>query len=130
MGKDRIRTIRSFLLAAILLWAFPLIARPGDRSEPLPAWETEEETFLRKLFGFPPPTRVDAPPTGEVESYAEWAPAEGVIITWMDYTDFLTDLVAEFVQVGTCWIVVENAAEQTTVMNHLQGEGIPLDNVE
>ena len=47
---------------------------------PLPAWETEEEKALRDKYGFPNPKDVDTPPSGTVESYTEWAPADGVII--------------------------------------------------
>ncbi|HPQ41252.1 MAG TPA: agmatine deiminase family protein, partial [bacterium] len=98
--------------------------------DPLPAWETEQEKALRDMYGFPQPESVDAPPSGDVESYAEWAPASGVIVSWMGFEDFLTDMVREFVQVGTSWIVVESGSQQTSVANHLVSEGISLDNVE
>lgn len=98
--------------------------------KPLPAWETQGEKALRELYGFPQPDSVDTPPTGDVESYAEWAPASGVIVAWMGFESFLTEMVREFVQVGTGWIVVETLSQQTSVENHLVNEGISLDNVE
>ncbi len=97
---------------------------------PLPAWETEEEKALRDKYGFPNPKDIDTPPIGDVESYTEWAPAEGVLIAWMGFYDYLTELTREFVEVGTCWIVVESAAQETSVRNTLTSAGVPLTNVE
>lgn len=123
----------------ILIWGFLmslLVAVPGAwavktvSDAPLPAWETEEEKALRAKYGFPNPMDVDTPPTGNVESYTEWAPADGVIIAWMAFSDYLTELTREFVQNGTCWIVVESAAQQNTVSNTLTSAGVSLDNVE
>ncbi|MBN1550783.1 agmatine deiminase family protein [bacterium] len=101
-----------------------------SRGEPLPAWETEEEAALRAKYGFPMPDEISDPPPGNVESYAEWASADGVIIAWMAFDAFLADMVSEFINVGTCWIVVESASDQTYVESYLSGQGIPLDNVD
>lgn len=97
---------------------------------PLPAWETEEETAMRELYGFPQPEEVTAPPSGGVQSYPEWAPAEGVLISWMGFDAFLADMVREFVQVGNCWIAVESASQQSSVTSYLTGQGIPMTNVD
>ncbi|MBN1296154.1 agmatine deiminase family protein [bacterium] len=104
-----------------------LTVPPGD---PLPAWETDWEKAQRERLGFPQPESVDTPPAGGVESYAEWAASSGVIVSWMGFQDFLTEMVREFVQVGTSWVVVESASQQSTVSNHLLNSGISLDNVE
>ncbi len=118
------------LLIAVLSHALAAGKVQQDYSKPLPAWETQQEKALRILNGFPNPQKVDAPPSGTVQSYPEWAPASGVIISWMGFNDFLTDMVREFVQVGTSWIVVESAAQQNNVEARLTNAGISLDHVE
>jgi len=125
------KSILSTIILVMLLSPLTILASTTvPDAKPLPAWETQEEKALRAKYGFPNPVLTDTPPTGSIESYAEWAPSSGVIIAWMSFESFLTDMVREFVQVGTSWIVVESASQQTSVSNLLVSEGIPLDNVE
>ena len=128
------RNADSFIILGVLLIAMLSPAYAGSISKltdsPLPVWETAEESALRAIYGFPQPESVDAPPVGSVQSYAEWAPSSGVIVSWMGFPSFLASMVQQFVQVGTSWIVVESTSQQASVESTLQGMGIPLDNVE
>ncbi len=119
-----------FAVISFMVMCVPFSGLAADMDNPLPAWETEEEAALRALYGFPNPKDIDTPPTGTVESYPEWAPAEGVLISWMGFPSFLTDMTGEFVQVGDVFIAVESASHQSSVESQLTSAGISLDNVE
>ncbi len=118
-------------IALVLVSAVGIAAeKASPPGEPLPAWETEDELAMRERYGFPEPEVVTAPPSGTIQSYPEWAPADGVLISWMGFDAFLADMVREFVQLGTCWIAVESSSQQTSVTNYLLGQGIPVTNVD
>ncbi len=114
-------TILIFSLLAIGVHCF------ASGTEPLPKWITEAE---KQQYGNTIRGETDDPPGGDIQSYPEWYPAEGVIIAWFWFDDYLTDLVEQFVQVGTSWIVVESYSQQISVGNTLTAAGISLDNVE
>ncbi|GEM_PF-6257992 len=126
--------MRAFSLGWIALLLVTVVGIAAEKAsppgKPLPAWETEEEAAMRELYGFPEPEVVTAPPSGSIQSYPEWAPADGVMISWMGFDAFLADMVREFVQIGTCWITVESSSQQTSVTSYLTGQGIPVTNVE
>jgi len=112
------------LVCGALIWGSCCVAS-GD--EPLPKWLTDAE---KQLYGYVAPGHSDEPPTGDIQSYPEWYPAEGVMIAWFWFDDYLTDLVEQFVQVGTSWIVVESYMQQLSVEFTLVSAGISLDNVK
>lgn len=121
-----------YVIFSVIFSGQALVIQAGTVPDgtPLPAWETAEEKALRQQNGWLNPENTDTPPTGEVNSYAEWAPAAGVMIAWMGFESFLTEMTREFVQVGKCYIVVESSSQQSSVSSHLTSQGISLDNVE
>jgi agmatine/peptidylarginine deiminase len=115
--------IGKFVIAVMLL-ILPHASHAG--SEILPAWN-DSEGHLHS--GALVKTNLDPPPPGTIVSYPEWHPADGVIISWKWFDSYFTDLTAGLIQSGKCWIVVENASQQSSVTAMLIQSGISLDNV-
>lgn len=94
----------------------------------LPKWETKEEKTRHHEIGSN--LRETPPPEGDVTCPGEFEYCEGVIFAWEGYENLVADLIDATQEIATAWVVVDNAAEQASAESYLQGQGIPLDNVE
>ncbi|KPJ54219.1 hypothetical protein AMJ39_01325 [candidate division TA06 bacterium DG_24] len=122
------------ILLAILAFAGTALAVPRENNIPgeassdfLPAYMTPEEEGLRHLIGVD--HRWTPPPTQPVRCPGEFEPLDGVLIRW--YTFSVTiDLIDEIQEETTCYIIVDNASQQSYAESYLTGVGIPLDNIQ
>ncbi|MBN1552198.1 agmatine deiminase family protein [bacterium] len=119
-------------IIAALLMLFCCVSLPKTTAgnQPLPVGLTAEEIRQYDKTVYPHQPEIQYPQSRVLQSIPEWERVDGVIITWKWFDDYFTSLAAEFVQVGKCWIVVDNAYQQTTVTAHLVANGVPLGNIE
>jgi agmatine/peptidylarginine deiminase len=119
-----------FCLIGLIIAPATLAGTASTNNTPRHIGIAPEEIKNLEASAYPHGPDILDPPPGTVISIPEWAPVEGVIITWKWFNDFFTDLTAAFVQTGTCWIVVDNASQQASVTARLTAHSIPLDHVE
>ncbi len=98
-----------------------------EHPHPLPAYLTPEERWLP----LPQPTR-SGPPTGVVDTPAEYEPCDGLIISWQGYATIQTQLVVGVTRgdpTARVWIVVDSSSEQASVTSTLTAAGADLSRV-
>jgi len=66
------------------------------------------------------------PPVISVRTASQWEEMQGVLISWADYTNILTEIVDYAQEVATVYIATDDVAGAT---NDLQNAGVPLTNV-
>ncbi len=97
-------------------------------SQFLPNNLTEEEKSL--LENYRRPQAVDGivtPPSFPVRTMAEWEELRGIMITWSSHYSILSQIVDYAQEEGIVYIVTTNPA---SVESYLNGQGVPLTNVE
>lgn len=70
---------------------------------------------------------IPGPPPSSVRTMAEWEEVQALIITWTTAPETLTEIVRHAVHECKVLIVTDNPI---SVINHLQNENIPLDNID
>ena len=98
-----------------------------EHPNPLPAYLTPEE----RLLPLSQPTR-SGPPTGVVDTPAEYEPCDGLIISWQGYATIQTQLVVGVTTgdpAARVWIVVDSSSEQASVTSTLTAAGADLSRV-
>lgn len=108
-----------------------LCATTAHAEEILPRdYSPAERELLRDL---PPllPRGASSPPTGVVRAAAEYEPNEGILVRWTNQ-NALTELIVKATTLDATakvWIVVGNAATQTTATNTLTTAGANLSRI-
>ena len=127
--------MNKLLLTLMTVWISTLIVLPPvfsqvaeDSVGPVTQWMTDREREQHVTTKFHEPG-MDDPPAGPIISYPEWVPAEGVIISWMWFDDYLIDLTAAIVDTTRCYIVVQSYLEQLDVTSTLINHGVPTEDV-
>jgi agmatine/peptidylarginine deiminase len=81
----------------------------------------------------PPSVLILAPPSGEVRTQPEYARNRGLLITWRSFTSVLTAMTVA-VTTGDpdaiVWVVVENAATQSSATTTLTSAGADMSQVQ
>ena len=95
----------------------------------LPAYMTPEE----RLLPLSPVVRDRTPPSGEVYTPPEYAPCDGLFMSWESYTNILqqmTVLITNNTPPATVWMVVDTTSEQATVTTTLTNAGANMAYVQ
>ena len=101
-----------------------------DDTHPLPRFATPEELALPPLV---PPEAVLAPPSGVVDTPAEYAPNEGLLIRWGSFNDVLTAMTVPITTGdpdGIVYILVWSTALQASATTTLTNAGADMSQVE
>lgn len=100
-----------------------------DPNPPLPRFMTPRE----KLLPLPAPPRGPlAPPSGVVDTPAEYELCDGLLIRWGTFNSILTQLVVGVTTLdptARMWIIVASTSEQASATSTLQSAGADLSQV-
>ncbi len=133
----RARSTRSMFLGTALILVmtaglFPTtlaaksLAEILERDEYLPIGLTEKEMGMLDLIG--QEHRRTPPAATPVRQPGEFEPMTGVIVRYPFGNP--TNLLVEYAEDTTLWVIVANSSQQTTVYNTLESAGANMDNVD
>ncbi len=95
----------------------------------LPAYMTPEE----QLLPLPPAQRGLTPPSGTIYTPPEYAPCDGIFMSWQSYTNILTQmtvLITNNAPPSTVYMVVDNSTQQTQANTALINAGANMAYVQ
>jgi agmatine/peptidylarginine deiminase len=138
-GVTTMKALAAFLSILVLaLWCPAQVAAPLDAVQPqpanpypngLPAYMTPEE----QLLPLPPVVTDRAPPSGVIYTPPEYAPCDGLFMSWQAYTNILTQMTVFATNAtppATVWMVVDSASEQTSVTTTLTNANADMNYVQ
>jgi len=140
--------MRPARLLATLTVTLLLVTAPwagADQAKKVPQWYLDKVaaespvslprnlTPEERLLPLPVPDPLRTPPSGQVQTPSEYAPSQGMLISWEGYASILTELTVG-VTTGDpeaiVYILVDNASEQASVTSTLTGAGADMSQVE